>query len=155
MWPPGRRVADSVGDAGQSGPAGAALLKSGTGGDIAHGPAVPADLCFRRCGDTGEPAMRDEKIRLGAFLTATGQHVAAWRDPAVPADMGTNIATYVEAVRLAECGRFDMMFLADNAGAWQRDIDTGGRDRDRGHRSGADVAAAARGGDRHVACGAG
>ena len=72
-------------------------------------------------------ATRNEKIRLGAFLTATGQHVAAWRHPDVLANGGTNFPHYVENVRLAERGKFDMMFLADNAGVWQRDLDSGGR----------------------------
>jgi N-acetyl-S-(2-succino)cysteine monooxygenase len=72
-------------------------------------------------------ARRNEKIRLGAFLTATGQHVAAWRHPEVLTDGGTNFPHYVENVRLAERGKFDMMFLADNAGVWQRDLDSGGR----------------------------
>ena len=71
--------------------------------------------------------MRTDRMRLGAFLTAKGQHVAAWRAPDVPADMGTSLAAYADVVRLAERGRFDMMFLADNAGVWQRDLDTHGR----------------------------
>jgi len=70
---------------------------------------------------------RNEMIRLGAFLTATGQHVAAWRHPDVLADGGTNLQHYIENVRIAERGKFDMMFLADNAGIWQRDLDTEGR----------------------------
>jgi FMN-dependent oxidoreductase (nitrilotriacetate monooxygenase family) len=72
---------------------------------------------------TRTPAM----MKLGAFLTATGQHVAAWRDPAVKPDGGVNFEEYARAAAIAERGRFDMMFLADNAGVWQRDIDSGGR----------------------------
>lgn len=66
------------------------------------------------------------QMRLGAFLTATGQHPAAWRHPRVMADGGDNIAHYLEAVRIAEDAGFDMMFLADNAGLWDRDLDAGG-----------------------------
>lgn len=73
--------------------------------------------------------MHDKRMRLGAFLTATGQHVAAWRHPGVLADMGTNLAAYIDVAKTAERGKFDMMFLADNAGVWQRDIDS------RGHSS--------------------
>jgi len=73
--------------------------------------------------------MNDKQMRLGAFLTATGQHVAAWRHRDVPADMGTNLPAYITAAQTAERGKFDMMFLADNVGVWQRDIDS------RGHSS--------------------
>jgi N-acetyl-S-(2-succino)cysteine monooxygenase len=69
---------------------------------------------------------RTRQIKLGAFLTATGQHVAAWRHSDVLADGGVNLPHYIELVRSAECAKFDMMFLADNAGVWQRDLDTHG-----------------------------
>ena len=73
--------------------------------------------------------MNDKRMRLGAFLTAIGQHVVAWRHRDVPADMGTDLAAYITAAQTAERGKFDMMFLADNVGVWQRDIDS------RGHSS--------------------
>lgn len=66
-------------------------------------------------------------IKLGAFLTATGQHIAAWRHPEVPADAGINLQEYISIVRLAEHGKFDMMFLADNAGIWDRELESDGR----------------------------
>ena len=67
------------------------------------------------------------QMKLGAFLTAAGQHVAAWRHPDVPADAGVNFRHYVDVVQLAERGKFDMMFLADNAGVWQRDLESNGK----------------------------
>ena len=70
---------------------------------------------------------RTDKIRLGAFLTATGQHIAAWRRPNVLADGGVNLREYIRIVQLAERGKFDMMFLADNAGVWDRDLHSEGR----------------------------
>lgn len=66
-------------------------------------------------------------IKLGAFLTATGQHIAAWRHPEVKEDGGVNLQEYIRIVKVAERGKFDMMFLADNAGVWERDIDSDGR----------------------------
>jgi hypothetical protein len=73
--------------------------------------------------------MNDKRMRLGAVLTAIGQHVVAWRHRDVPTDVGTNLAAYITAAQTAERGRFDMMFVADDVGVWQRDIDR------RGHSS--------------------
>jgi len=69
----------------------------------------------------------EKMIKLGAFLTATGQHIAAWRHPDVKEDGGVNLQEYIRIVKVAERGKFDMMFLADNAGVWERDIDSDGR----------------------------
>jgi len=66
------------------------------------------------------------QMRLGAFLTHTGQHIAAWRHPEVKPDGGMNLEEYIRIVKIAERGLFDMMFLADNAGIWQRDLDSEG-----------------------------
>lgn len=60
--------------------------------------------------------MTNPKIRLGAFLQPTGQHVAAWRHPDAVADAGTNIGHYVELAKIAERGLFDMIFIADRLG---------------------------------------
>ncbi|AJE47047.1 alkanesulfonate monooxygenase [Celeribacter indicus] len=68
-----------------------------------------------------------DKMRLGAFLTATGQHIAAWRHPDVQADGGINLQEYIRIVKIAEAGKFDMMFLADNAGIWDRELESDGR----------------------------
>src|SRR5690606_19708144 len=66
------------------------------------------------------------QMRLGAFLTHTGQHIAAWRHPEVKPDGGMSLEEYIRIVKIAERGLFDMMFLADNAGIWQRDLDSEG-----------------------------
>ena len=63
-------------------------------------------------------ARRDAKLRLGAFLMATGHHVAAWRHPRAQADGGVNLRHYAEIARTAERAGFDMMFLADSAAVW-------------------------------------
>jgi hypothetical protein len=60
--------------------------------------------------------MYDKRVRLGVFLTATGQRVAAWRHHDVPADMGTNLAAYITAAQTAERAKLDKTFLTDNVG---------------------------------------
>lgn len=59
-----------------------------------------------------------KQMRLGAFLMATGHHVAAWRHPRAQADAGVSLRHYAEIVRTAERAKFDMMFLADSAAVW-------------------------------------
>ncbi len=54
-------------------------------------------------------------MRLGAFVHETGQHVAAWRHPEAHAESGVSFAQMVETARLAERGKFDLLFLADSA----------------------------------------
>jgi FMN-dependent oxidoreductase (nitrilotriacetate monooxygenase family) len=68
---------------------------------------------------------RKDKMRLGAFLMATGHHVAAWRHPAAQADAGVNLPHYIEIAQVAERAGFDMMFLADTQGTL---FDAAGRD---------------------------
>lgn len=57
------------------------------------------------------------QIRLGAFIQATGHHVAAWRHPDAQADAGLNIAHYRDLARTAERGKFDLVFVADSPAA--------------------------------------
>ncbi len=47
------------------------------------------------------------QLKLGAFLMATGHHVAAWRHPDVPANAGLDFAQYKHLARVAEAARFD------------------------------------------------
>jgi FMN-dependent oxidoreductase (nitrilotriacetate monooxygenase family) len=61
---------------------------------------------------------RGEKLRLGAFLMATGHHVAAWRHPRAQADAGVSLRHYAALARTAERAGFDMIFLADSAAVW-------------------------------------
>src|SRR3546814_3728263 len=56
------------------------------------------------------------KIRLGAFIQATGHHTAAWRHPDAQADAGLNIQHYRELAQTAERGKFDLVFVADSPG---------------------------------------
>jgi N-acetyl-S-(2-succino)cysteine monooxygenase len=69
---------------------------------------------------------RQGMMRLGAFMTSPGQNSFAWCHPDVSADFGVNIQEYASALRIAERGKFDMMFLADNQGVWDREIASDG-----------------------------
>jgi alkanesulfonate monooxygenase len=53
------------------------------------------------------------QLRLGAFLQANGNHMAAWRHPDAQADIGVNFNYYKQAAQIAEAAKFDMIFLAD------------------------------------------
>ena len=63
------------------------------------------------------------KLRLGAFIMATGHHVAAWRHPGSQIDSGINIDHYIEVAKTAERGLFDQVFVADSPGLWHRGDD--------------------------------
>jgi len=71
--------------------------------------------------------MTQRKLRLGAFVQATGHHIAAWRHPGSQADSGTNIDHYQEIAATAERGKFDLIFLADSPGGWETDGPARGR----------------------------
>ena len=64
--------------------------------------------------------MSQRKLRLGAFVMATGHHVAAWRHPGSQIDSGVNIDHYIEVAKTAERGLFDQVFVADSPGLWHR-----------------------------------
>lgn len=60
------------------------------------------------------------KLRLGAFIMATGHHIAAWRHPGSQVDSGVNIDHYIEVAKTAERGLFDQVFVADAPGVGHR-----------------------------------
>ncbi|MBP1088559.1 MULTISPECIES: LLM class flavin-dependent oxidoreductase [Pseudomonas] len=62
------------------------------------------------------------QMKLGAFLMATGHHVAAWRHPDVPADAGLDFKHYRHVARVAEAAKFDALFVADSVAAAMGDI---------------------------------
>jgi FMN-dependent oxidoreductase (nitrilotriacetate monooxygenase family) len=53
------------------------------------------------------------KIRLGAFISGPGHHVAAWRHPDSRADGRFNFSHLKNVTQIAEQGLFDAVFLAD------------------------------------------
>jgi FMN-dependent oxidoreductase (nitrilotriacetate monooxygenase family) len=64
------------------------------------------------------------QFRLGAFVQATGHHIAAWRHPDAQADAGLNFAHYKAITQTAERGLFDAVFLADSPSLEAGDPDT-------------------------------
>jgi FMN-dependent oxidoreductase (nitrilotriacetate monooxygenase family) len=64
-------------------------------------------------------------MRLGAFIMATGHHIAAWRHPDAAVNAGHNIDHYRDLAQTAERGLFDLVFVADSPAGWD-----GNRDRE-------------------------
>lgn len=62
-------------------------------------------------------------LKLGAFIMATGHHIAAWRHPDADADAGHNIDHYRGLAQEAERGLFDLVFVADSPAGWDGDKD--------------------------------
>ena len=60
--------------------------------------------------------MTQRQLRLGAFIMATGHHIAAWRHPGSQADAGVNLQHYIALAQTAERGLFDQVFVADSPG---------------------------------------
>ena len=63
-------------------------------------------------------------MKLGAFLQATGHHVAGWRHPDAEPDAGRSIAHYRQIAQTAERAKFDALFLADGVAIRAHDTDT-------------------------------
>ncbi len=57
------------------------------------------------------------QMKLGAFLMATGHHVAAWRHPDVPAGAGLDFKHYRHLAEVAQAACFDALFVADSVAA--------------------------------------
>lgn len=57
--------------------------------------------------------MARKQIKLGAFLTGSGFHSAAWRHRDVPAGGGLDPKLYKSIAQTAERGKFDALFVPD------------------------------------------
>ena len=58
------------------------------------------------------------QIKLGAFVQATGHHVAAWLHPGSQPDAGLNFQHYAALAQAAEAAKFDLLFVADSPGGY-------------------------------------
>lgn len=67
------------------------------------------------------------RMKLNAFIHATGHHIAAWRHPDAQADAGVNLAHYVELARAAEAAKFDAIFLADTVAMHEGSLESQSR----------------------------
>ncbi len=56
------------------------------------------------------------QLHLGAFLQGVGHRLAAWRHPDVDPAGAVQLAHYKNLARIAEAGKFDAIFFADNVG---------------------------------------
>ncbi len=65
-----------------------------------------------------------KQMKLGAFVMASGHHVAGWRHPRAQPDAGQNIAHYRQIAQTAERGKFDALFLADGVAIRSHDEHT-------------------------------
>lgn len=57
-----------------------------------------------------------KQMHLGAFLYATGHHVAAWRHKDAEPRSGFNFEHYLELAKRCEAACFDFIFLEDGSG---------------------------------------
>jgi N-acetyl-S-(2-succino)cysteine monooxygenase len=55
-----------------------------------------------------------KQIKLGLFLAGYGHHVAAWRHSEVNAAGPMDLNHLIQTVKMAESGKFDLVFLADS-----------------------------------------
>lgn len=62
------------------------------------------------------------QMKLGAFLWATGHHIAAWRHPKAHVRGGIDIDHYIALARMAEAAKFDMIFCEDAAGLREANV---------------------------------
>lgn len=58
------------------------------------------------------------ELHLNAFLSSVGHHEAAWRLPESDPLADTDIEHYKHLARVAERGKLDSLFLADQPGLW-------------------------------------
>lgn len=66
--------------------------------------------------------MTGRQMKLGAFLMATGHHIAAWRHPEAHVRAGIDIDHYVGLARIAEAAKFDLVFCEDAAGVREANV---------------------------------
>ncbi|MBM2710654.1 LLM class flavin-dependent oxidoreductase [Mesorhizobium caraganae] len=62
------------------------------------------------------------QMKLGAFLWATGHHIAAWRHPKAHVTAGIDIDHSIQLARTAEAAKFDMIFCEDAAGLREANV---------------------------------
>src|SRR5258707_12153460 len=80
-------------------------------------------VCGGRTGEAGSMSKDTRQLKLGAFIMATGHHIAAWRHPLSDADAGHSIDHYRGLAQTAERGLFDLVFVADSPAGWDGNKD--------------------------------
>ncbi|BCG91548.1 hypothetical protein MesoLj131a_04120 [Mesorhizobium sp. 131-2-1] len=79
--------------------------------------AAPTSRTWR-----GRRTMSARQMKLGAFLWATGHHIAAWRHPQAHVKAGIDIDHYIRLARTAEAAKLDMIFCEDAAGLREANV---------------------------------
>ncbi|WP_027281963.1 hypothetical protein [Roseomonas gilardii] len=57
--------------------------------------------------------MSRKQLKLGAFLSIPGNHLAAWRHPDAVTETDMDFDWYMRLAQLAERGKFDTIFFRD------------------------------------------
>ncbi|MGN7413957.1 LLM class flavin-dependent oxidoreductase [Paenibacillus sp. SAF-068] len=57
--------------------------------------------------------MSQRQLKLGANLNGVGNSISFWRHPNIPINASVNLEFYKKQVRIAEKGKFDLLFIAD------------------------------------------
>jgi len=57
--------------------------------------------------------MARKKIKFGALIHGVGGNIAGWRHPEVQTDASVSFPFYKEQAKVAESGKFDLVFIAD------------------------------------------
>jgi FMN-dependent oxidoreductase (nitrilotriacetate monooxygenase family) len=60
--------------------------------------------------------MRKTQMKLGLSMRYLGYHDAAWRHPEIPPGGATDFKYFLNSARIAQRGKFDMVFFADGIG---------------------------------------
>src|SRR3979490_1933836 len=69
--------------------------------------------CWVSCDGTGSDGSMKRQMHLGLFILGTGSHVAGWRYPGAMTSF-QDFSQVQEIARIAERGRFDLIFMGDN-----------------------------------------
>lgn len=57
--------------------------------------------------------MLQRQLKLGANLNGVGNSISFWRHPDIPINASVSLEFYKKQVRIAEKGKFDLLFIAD------------------------------------------
>ncbi|MBD8839075.1 LLM class flavin-dependent oxidoreductase [Paenibacillus sp. FSL K6-4396] len=57
--------------------------------------------------------MSQRQLKLGANLNGVGNSIPFWRHPDIPINASVSLEFYKKQVRIAEKGKFDLLFIAD------------------------------------------
>jgi FMN-dependent oxidoreductase (nitrilotriacetate monooxygenase family) len=57
--------------------------------------------------------MSQRRLKLGANLNGVGNSISFWRHPDIPVNASVSLEFYQKQARIAEKGKFDLLFIAD------------------------------------------